>query len=220
MTLPFAYLNDLQYDGPVFDSGCGETTTASHFSGQLYVIEEKISVPKTTARKPDIRLATLLKHSVNTYPATLLCGRTGTGKTSAAVRFAKKFERASWFTIDSSDIQWQAFSMHLAASLRQFRGDADVGMKYPEISRSAISHFIDSVLVDLVSSQDKAQLIVFDDLHQVFDALWFRDLFDLLLNSLQPGLHLLMLCRSKPPVPLWRLRSKQQLNLIDENAFA
>jgi hypothetical protein len=28
-----------------------------------------------------------------------------------------------------------------------------------------------------------------------------------------------MLCRSKPPGPLWRLRSKQMLNVIDEKVI-
>jgi ATP/maltotriose-dependent transcriptional regulator MalT len=31
---------------------------------------------------------------------------------------------------------------------------------------------------------------------------------------------LLLLCRSKPPNPLWRLRSKQQLDVIDEKTLA
>jgi len=29
-----------------------------------------------------------------------------------------------------------------------------------------------------------------------------------------------MLCRSKPPSPLWRLRSKQVLNVIEEDQLA
>ena len=59
-----------------------------------------------------------------------------------------------------------------------------------------------------------------DDIHHIFDAPWFEDFFNLLLYSLPPDTHLFMLCRSKPPGPLWRLRSKQMLNLMDERVIA
>ncbi|MCA1640210.1 MAG: hypothetical protein LC768_18120, partial [Acidobacteria bacterium] len=38
--------------------------------------------------------------------------------------------------------------------------------------------------------------------------------------SLTPDTHLLMLSRSEPPLPLWRLRSKQVLGVIDEKLLA
>ena len=62
--------------------------------------------------------------------------------------------------------------------------------------------------------------MVLDDIQHLFDADWFNDFFTLLLHSLPPDVHLLMLCRSKPPLPLWRLRSKQRLNVIDEKLLA
>jgi ATP/maltotriose-dependent transcriptional regulator MalT len=63
-------------------------------------------------------------------------------------------------------------------------------------------------------------LIVLDDLHHIFDAEWFGEFFKLLLYSLPMNAHVLLLCRSKPPSPLWRLRSKQVLNVIDEDQLA
>ena len=63
-------------------------------------------------------------------------------------------------------------------------------------------------------------MIVLDDIHHLFDAHWFGDFFNLLLYSLPAGSHLLMLCRSRPPGPVWRLRSKQMLNVLDEKVIA
>jgi ATP/maltotriose-dependent transcriptional regulator MalT len=63
-------------------------------------------------------------------------------------------------------------------------------------------------------------LIVLDDIHHVFDVPWFDDFFRLLLFSLPQDGHVIMLCRSRPPGPLWRLRSKQMLNVLDEKVIA
>ncbi len=59
-----------------------------------------------------------------------------------------------------------------------------------------------------------------DDIHNVFDADWFAEFFTTLLYSLTPDIHLLMLTRSNPPLPLWRLRSKQVLGVVDEKLLA
>ena len=66
----------------------------------------------------------------------------------------------------------------------------------------------------------KPVLIVLDDIHNVFDCDWFVEFFTTLLYSLPSDVHLLMLSRSNPPVPLWRLRSKQVLGVIDEKLLA
>jgi ATP/maltotriose-dependent transcriptional regulator MalT len=62
--------------------------------------------------------------------------------------------------------------------------------------------------------------MVIDNVHHLFDAPWFCDFFSLMLHSVTPGSHVLMLCRSRPPAPLWRLRSKQVLNVVDEKLLA
>ena len=82
---------------------------------------------------------------------------------------------------------------------------------------------ISTFLADLFASASKKNsdmLVVIDDIHHVFDAPWFAEFFTLLLSSALPNTHILMLCRSKPPLPLWRLRSKQVLNVIDEKVLA
>ena len=62
--------------------------------------------------------------------------------------------------------------------------------------------------------------MVLDDIHHIFDCEWFTDFFNTLLYSLTPDTHLLMLSRSQPPLPLWRLRSKQVLGVVDEKLLA
>ena len=59
-----------------------------------------------------------------------------------------------------------------------------------------------------------------DGIHHLFDADWFGGFFNILLLFAFPKLHLLLLCRSKPPNPLWRLRSKQLLGRYRRKTLA
>ena len=72
---------------------------------------------------------------------------------------------------------------------------------------------------DLFQTRDSPLLIVLEDLHLVFDAEWVSPFFSRLLPLLPPDVHLLITCRSLLPTPLWRMRSKQQLCLIEEEAL-
>jgi ATP/maltotriose-dependent transcriptional regulator MalT len=63
-------------------------------------------------------------------------------------------------------------------------------------------------------------LLVLDGIQHLFDADWFSGFFNILQPSLSETADVLLLCRSKPPNPLWRLRSKQQLDVIDEKTLA
>jgi ATP/maltotriose-dependent transcriptional regulator MalT len=63
-------------------------------------------------------------------------------------------------------------------------------------------------------------LIIIEDLHLVYDADWVVPFFRRLLPLLPLEVHLLVTCRSLPPAPLWRLRSKQMLRVVDEAELA
>jgi ATP/maltotriose-dependent transcriptional regulator MalT len=63
----------------------------------------------------------------------------------------------------------------------------------------------------------KPVLIVLDDVHYIFDAPWFAEFFNSLLYLLNENTHLVLLARSSPAFPLWRLRSKQVLGVVDED---
>jgi ATP/maltotriose-dependent transcriptional regulator MalT len=80
--------------------------------------------------------------------------------------------------------------------------------------------FVEQLLEKVARRGSEPLLVVLDDIHHVFDADWFPEFFVSLLHSLSPRIHLLLLSRSKPPQPLWRLRSKQVLGVIDEKLLA
>ena len=87
-------------------------------------------------------------------------------------------------------------------------------------TQSVIATFLINVFAEAENGlHHEPLLIVLDGIHHLFDAEWFGEFFTLLLPSLPENINLLLLCRSKPPNPLWRLRSKQQLNVIDEKVL-
>ena len=191
----------------------------------FHILREKLRVPETRGFVERPRITSLLKKSLARFPATMITGRSGTGKTAVAALFADEIENVSWYTIESPDIEWPVFARYFTACLsenvyghpaRNRRAADGREASEAEIARFLINRFSRAY----AGAGTGPSLIVLDDIHHIFDAPWFEDFFNLLLYSLPPDTHLFMLCRSKPPGPLWRLRSKQMLNLMDERVIA
>jgi ATP/maltotriose-dependent transcriptional regulator MalT len=156
-------------------------------------------------------LTELLNRSLSRSSATIISGRAGTGKTTLAAEFASMSERSGWCSLDSSDADWYIFSAHFAAAVTK-ASNIESGYIKTESSEAAIEDF----LISICSGPDVVDLIVLDDIHHLFDAPWFNVFFSLLIGSIPFRPHLLMTSRSRPPAPLWRMRSKQALEVIDE----
>lgn len=210
----------------------------------LRIFQEKLRIPQTGRFIARPRLDELLKKSLSQYCATLVSGRAGTGKTALAADFAGKHGRSGWYTIESSDSGWNTFSAYFAACVEAAAGSKrkteqseatggeppyqrnarSCSAELPPVvaggSDAAIAQFLVNTFAPVSAKSRKEFLIVLDDLHKIFDAEWFGPFFHLLLYSLPENCRLLLLCRSKPPAPLWRLRSKQMLNVVDEKLLA
>ncbi|NNE66086.1 MAG: hypothetical protein HKN33_05920 [Pyrinomonadaceae bacterium] len=189
----------------------------SHNPSRL--IPDKILAPlvKDFVARP--RLIRLLDNSMSKFGATLLLGRAGTGKTTLAAHYAGKYEQAAWFNVDSADVEWAAFFRYFRASFKDplLMQETEQSRDFPKPIAYSVETFFSRLSV-LDSGQPR--LIVLDNVHNIFDADWFGAFFFSLIHSLMPNMHLLLLTRCKPPTPLWRLRSKQRLGVIDERKLA
>jgi LuxR family maltose regulon positive regulatory protein len=188
------------------------------------IVREKLRIPKIEGFVERPRITNLLTRSTDQFPATLVSGRSGTGKTAIAALFAAEHDRVAWYSVESTDVVWPVFSRYFSAALRR----AGMALSLTETvsetrspSKNDIARYLGSIFCFADGSpRELPSLIVLDDIHHLFDAHWFGDFFNLLLYSLPAGSHLLMLCRSRPPGPVWRLRSKQMLNVLDEKVIA
>lgn len=187
---------------------------------RFHLLEDKIVVPEVEGVIERRRLFRLLGRSAKTLPATLITGRTGSGKTALAAGFVRE-RNAAWLRIEPAENDWCTFARYLEAAILKGCGrdphSGTVKWTSPAADQTKI--------VDLLASMpppaaDSPAMVVIDDLHHVFDAEWFIDVFSLMVLAIPETMHLILLSRSKPPNPLWRLRSKQMLGNIDESQLA
>ncbi len=191
----------------------------------ILLLKEKLATPRYRGLVSRPRLDDLLRKSIGQFPATLISGRAGTGKTAAAAAFARKTDNVAWYSVESSEAEWNVFAAYFAAALLRAAGSkVEPQSLLPDDmqpSQSTIATFLINVFAEVETILvHEPLLIVLDGIHHLFDTPWFGEFFGLLLSSLPENINLLLLCRSKPPNPLWRLRSKQQLNVIDEKVLA
>jgi LuxR family maltose regulon positive regulatory protein len=226
MTMSFT-LND-HFDATEAYCPAATTTVAKSSKGEcdgVHILNEKLEIPCCAGLIARPRLIEKLDRSLGKCAATLVSGRAGTGKTSIAAAYARTRKRVAWFTVESSDIDWNVFASYLAASVhRVAECKKAVGDSLHAVSNSspaAMGVFL-YVIASVLESDEKDErpLLVLDGIDHLFDADWFGSFFNILQPSLSETADLLLLCRSKPPNPLWRLRSKQQLDVIDEKTLA
>lgn len=191
----------------------------------VHLLAEKMEVPKIRNLVERPRLDTLVRKSVDQFPATLISGRAGTGKTALAASFANSRDHAAWYSIEPSDVEWDVFISYFATCTTSAVKSRTRLSKLVPDSAEPTQSTIATALINIFAAVEtelfhEPLLIVLDGIHHLFDAPWFGEFFGLLLSSLPDNTNLLLLCRSKPPSPLWRLRSKQQLNVIDEKILA
>jgi ATP/maltotriose-dependent transcriptional regulator MalT len=189
----------------------------------VQVIPEKITPPVELPRVSRERLLATLSESLEGCNSTIIQGRAGTGKTMLATDFARRSgRRAVWYKLDAPDSELPAFLRHLCAAVAKAR--RGFGEKLSErlgeqCGIGDVPLAVEYIVYELLDSNEPL-LVVLDDLHLVYDAEWMVPFFRRLLPLLPPEVHVMLLGRSLPPTPLWRMRSKQTLCVVDEAALA
>jgi LuxR family maltose regulon positive regulatory protein len=187
------------------------------------IIPEKITPPIELPRVSRERLLATLGESLEGCNSTIIHGRAGTGKTMLATDFARQSRRrVAWYKLDAPDCELPVFLRHLCASIAASR--AGFGEKVLErlgrhVGTGDVPLAVEYLVYELLESGEPL-LVVIDDLHLVYDAEWMVPFFRRLLPLLPPEVHVMLMGRSLPPTPLWRMRSKQTLCVVDESALA
>lgn len=227
MTMTFSLhetfdFRDLENGYEVASTSAGNSST---FSEEIHFFADKLRAPELKDELERPRLLEVTAKSSAQYGATLVTGRAGTGKTTLAAQFAAQYDQTVWLSVDAADTDWRIFSAYLTAALKNTQLRRKITKKELENSAEAqvgVSSCVENLLIEHgeSSGDEKPRLIVLDDAHYLFDADWFGDFFSSLLYSLTPETHLLILSRGAPSLPLWRLRSKQVLGVVDEKLLA
>jgi LuxR family transcriptional regulator, maltose regulon positive regulatory protein len=189
----------------------------------VQVIPAKITPPAELPRVSRERLLRTLGESMEGCNSTIITGRAGTGKTMLATDFARRAgRRVAWYKLDAPDSELSVFLRHLCASLGRARpgfGAQTLERLGSDAGRDDVPLAVEHLVYELLESSEPA-LVVIDDLHLVYDAEWMVPFFRRWLPLLPPEVHVMLLGRSLPPTPLWRMRSKQTLCVLEEETLA
>jgi LuxR family maltose regulon positive regulatory protein len=191
---------------------------------RMQLILDKIRAPRELPPLSRPRLLNTLEESLSSCTSTVIQGRAGTGKTMLATDFARRCgRRVSWYKVDAADSDPHIFFRYLVESVRRER---------PGFGQETLAHLVETATIEdmpllaesfvyeLLERGGAPLLIIVEDLHLVYDAEWVVPFFRRLLPLLPQEAHLLITGRSLPPAPLWRMRSKQTLCVIEESQLA
>ena len=191
------------------------------------LIHDKITVPTLKPRTSRPRLLDLLTDNLENYSATIINGRAGTGKTTLSADFARRGRLpVCWYKVDAADAELSVFCRYLSSTLRFQRPALDTA-RLLEITESIETDRAEVLAEAFVFQLAEPRhigteplLVIIEDLHLIYDADWVAPFFHRFLPHLPADVHLIITCRSLPPAPLWRLRSKQMLRVIEETELA
>jgi LuxR family transcriptional regulator, maltose regulon positive regulatory protein len=191
----------------------------------MQLILDKITPPAELPRLSRVRLLNTLHGSLASCTSTIINGRAGTGKTMLATDFARRSgRRVAWYKVDAADADLRIFFQYLIESVRRERPRFGYEMLVRLLDETNAPEDVpllaESFVYELIESGSDPLLIVVDDLHLVYDAEWVVPFFRRLLPLLPPEAHMLITGRSLPPAPLWRMRSKQTLCVMEEPDIA
>jgi LuxR family maltose regulon positive regulatory protein len=168
-------------------------------------------VPEHHVRRP--RLLRLLDEAVSA-PLTLVVAPAGVGKTMLVSSWAAESTvPTAWLSLDEADQDGRQLWSGVIAALETLRpgcGDAALTLLR---RRSPLAGVVHQLLDDLESGADSSRVLVIDDLHFVDDDDAVASLA-LFLQHLPTWLHVVLLSRREPTLPVDRLRGRGQLGEV------
>lgn len=151
----------------------------------------------------------------NNRPFTLISAPAGYGKTTLVVEWIAQVGRpTAWVSLDATDDEPVRFFQYFLAGLRRI--GADFG---PELDRALASGqlppqdvFI-AALVNAFAVMEIGGICILDDFHCIEDKA-ILSILTSLLSHMPPQVHLALVTREDPALPLARLRARNQMTEV------
>jgi ATP/maltotriose-dependent transcriptional regulator MalT len=193
----------------------------------LPLLTTKFNLPPANPRLVKrSRLSGLLDEGLQSgHLLTLVCAPTGYGKTTLVSQWIHQHEEAEsraavydrhfiWLTLDQEDNDLARFIAYLVAALQQIQAGVGTGtLSALQNVRTASPQVLATLLINDLSALSDPFILVLDDYHTI-NAISIQDFMSYLIDHQPPQLHLVIISRGDPPLPLVRLRARGQLTEI------
>lgn len=174
----------------------------------------KLFIPMMTYQH--IKRDKLLNKLIAGYNAgnqlTLVCAPAGYGKSTTVLEFLKSVDaNCAWISLDEGDNDAQRFLAYMVAALRKAEVtiDNDIDSLISDISLKTTETIL-TMLVNRIAVSEGRKVLVLDDYH-IIRAQKINDILKFFLDHQPPNLHLIIISREDPQLPLARLRMKGRL---------
>lgn len=176
------------------------------------LLATKLFIPatrQTTVPRP--QLAARLDASLS-HPLTLVAAPAGFGKTTLVSTWARRQPTpVAWLSLDEGDNDPVRFLGYLVAALQTADPSIGQAVQSALVATNAPPPLaVIAALINDLSRLDTDLLLVLDDLHLV-DAAPIHEAIATLVAHQPPQLHLMLVTREDPQLPLARLRARGEL---------
>jgi len=173
------------------------------------------STPLTIVPRP--RLLELVTQALK-RPLTLISAPAGFGKTTLLREWRLSLAGGSfplaWLTLDNDDNDPNRFLRYLFAALQTIHPGLDeTSLAALQLQQTPPTNVLLTPLINEISSLSVPFALVLDDYH-VITSPSVHEILRFLLDHLPPVMHLVLLTRADPPLPLPLLRARGQLTEI------
>ncbi len=174
----------------------------------------KLAIPRSSTRT--IARQALVDRWMSAFESgrkiTLLCAPAGYGKTTLMLGLLSASNAAvAWLSLDEDDNDTNRFLSYLCAAFQKadvpLSNDLytllqDAGFQSPDV--------LITMLIGSIAEYSKRILLVLDDYHAIRNSK-IHTLLQFMLTHQPPNLHIALLSREDPPLPLTRLRMNDML---------
>ncbi len=151
-------------------------------------------------------------------PLILVCGHAGSGKTFLTTQWLKQYKNAvAWYSLDEYDNDPDLFFRYLLTALLGHGNKIDKALSPFLQGQANLSGLkVTAKILDAFSQHTKEIFLILDDYHVINNKIIHDAVFHLVQYAAR-SLHLVILSRSEPYLPLSRLRARNHITEVNAN---
>jgi LuxR family maltose regulon positive regulatory protein len=185
----------------------------------VHHLKAKLTIP---LQRPNLvlrsRLLSQLDNGRLRQGLILISAKAGSGKTTLVSEWAHRQKcPVAWLSLDAGDNDLQRFISYLAAAL-DMAGIPMSQSTLPQLDMSASPQLeiLLAGMIDKITTTSTPILVILDDYHLIKNK-WIHDAVEFLVEHQPQDLHLICITRADPPLPVARLRARNQLTEIRDS---